>query len=120
MFYFDHQAAAGAGPWTRRGYGAVRTLATRPVGGSASSPGATRRCTALEPNPQQAAMLQCNIDPKTRSNVVVNGGFVEPQRRMRPDGFDLFANMVSGRTAVALTLWPWTMFTPSARAAASA
>lgn len=51
----------------------------------------------FEPNPQQAAMLQCNIDLNHLSNVVVNvaGLWSRSGERMRLDGFDSFANMVS-------------------------
>ncbi|MDT7524354.1 FkbM family methyltransferase [Rhodoferax sp. TBRC 17198] len=51
----------------------------------------------FEPNPQQAAMLQRNIDLNHLSNVVVNvaGLWSRSGERMRLDGFDSFANMVS-------------------------
>ena len=51
----------------------------------------------FEPNPQQAAMLQRNIELNQLTNVVVNvaGLWSRSGERMRLDGFDSFANMVS-------------------------
>ena len=57
------------------------------------------RVHCFEPNPQQAAMLQRNIDINALSNVVVNvaGLWSRSGERMRLDGFDSFANMVTAQ-----------------------
>ncbi|MDH4462611.1 MAG: FkbM family methyltransferase [Acidovorax sp.] len=53
----------------------------------------------FEPNPQQAQMLQRNIDLNHLTNVAVNvaGLWSRSGERMRLDGFDSFANMVTAQ-----------------------
>ena len=57
------------------------------------------RVHCFEPNPQQARMLQGNIDLNHLNNVVVNvaGLWSRSGESMRLDGFDSFANMVTAQ-----------------------
>ena len=57
------------------------------------------RVHCFEPNPQQAHMLQCNVDINHLNNVMVNlaGLWSHSGERMRLDGFDSFANMVTAQ-----------------------